>query len=278
MRPKEINTYSVLMSVYKGEEPLFFDLAIQSMLNQSVKPSEFVLVIDGPLTEELNAVVNKYDKDPLFKIIRWPTNEGLGFALSLGVEAASNESILRMDADDYSSPLRAETLIEEYNNYPFDVCGTYVEEFEGNIDNVTTVKVVPLNKEDIADYAKKRNPINHPSVAFLKSSVLKAGNYQSCFLHEDYSLWVRMIQLGFEFRNLDVPLLKMRIDDKTFKRRGGIDYFKTGYGFQKHLFDIKFINFWCFLSNVIVRFIVEIVLIDKVRSVFYKNILRKKKK
>ena len=90
--------YSVLMSVYHKEKAEFFKLAINSMLSQTVPPDEFVLICDGPLTEQLDAVIEAFcgQYPSLFKVIRLEKNMGLGIALGIGLQECSNELVARM--------------------------------------------------------------------------------------------------------------------------------------------------------------------------------------
>ena len=94
--------YSVLMSLYKKEHPEYLRLALDSMINQTVRPDEIVLVEDGPLTDELYAVVEEYK--PHLHIVINKKNLGLGLALNEGLKACSNELVARMDTDDISKP------------------------------------------------------------------------------------------------------------------------------------------------------------------------------
>ena len=95
--------YTVLMSVYYKEKPEYLSLSIESMLNQTVKPDEFIIVKDGPLTTELDEVINNFVTayPKMFNIIVNETNLGLGPALAKGIENSKNELIARMDSDDY---------------------------------------------------------------------------------------------------------------------------------------------------------------------------------
>ena len=111
--------YSVLMSVYHKENPIWFDESIKSMFDQTIKPNEFVLVEDGPLTKKLYDVVEKYKtKYPKeFKVVAIEKNVGLGPALKKGIEECSNEYIARMDSDDYSMPKRIEKEFEIFEKW-----------------------------------------------------------------------------------------------------------------------------------------------------------------
>lgn len=95
------NLFSVLISVYCKENPLFLRESLSSIFNQTIWPTEVVLIKDGPLNRELDAVIDEFSfKYPIFKIIANDKNLGLGLSLALGIESCSNEYIARMDTDD----------------------------------------------------------------------------------------------------------------------------------------------------------------------------------
>ena len=100
--------YSVLMSLYKKENPQWFQMAVASMVNQTVKPEQIVIVEDGRLPDELEIVVKGYEiSDPsLFTVVRNPVNQGLGKALNTGLQVCHNELVARMDTDDICVPDR----------------------------------------------------------------------------------------------------------------------------------------------------------------------------
>ena len=143
--------YSVLMSVYIKEKPEYLTLSIESMLHQTCPPDEFILVKDGPLSDELNQVIDSFAKNnPIFKVISLETNQGLGLALACGINQANNELIARMDSDDYSVPDRCEKQLMAFaSNKELDVVGSYEAEFIGSIDNVVSVHKVPENHDEI---------------------------------------------------------------------------------------------------------------------------------
>ena len=100
--------YSVLMTVYYKENPTFFETAIESILNQTLKTNDFVIVADGPLGEPLEAVLRKYESNPIFTIVRTPENKGSGAASQAGLPYIKNEVFAKMDSDDISVPERME--------------------------------------------------------------------------------------------------------------------------------------------------------------------------
>lgn len=134
--------YTVLMSVYYKEKPEYLSLSIESMLNQTVKPDEFIIVKDGPLTTELDEVINNFVTayPKTFNIIVNETNLGLGPALAKGIENSKNELIARMDSDDYVVSTRCERQLEKFREDPkLGMVGSYEAEFVDDIDNVISI-------------------------------------------------------------------------------------------------------------------------------------------
>lgn len=221
--------YSVLMSVYNKEKPEYLSQAIESMLDQTIRPNEFVIIKDGKLTDELNSVIEKYQKTntDLFHIIENQENLGLGKSLAIGVQACKNEYIARMDSDDISKKDRCEKELKVLNdNKEIDVVGSMTLEFIDEISNIISYRKMPETNEQICNYAKKRNPCVHPSIMMKKSKVLSVGNYRDYLYFEDYDLWIRMIENGCKFYNIQEVLLYTRIDDNFYKRRGRSKLFK----------------------------------------------------
>ena len=179
-----------------------------------------------------------------------------------------------MDTDDISESKRFEKQIKylsENNN--IDVLGTNIVEYDDLMKNKLSKRTVPTNDEEIKKYAKSRNPMNHVSVIFKKQNVLKAGGYQDCLYFEDYFLWVRMIQNGNTFHNIQESLVNVRGGDEMIDRRGGIKYIKAIYNFEKKIKKLNFIDSKEFIYNIVARTTVAI--IPKfLRKVIYEKKLR----
>lgn len=226
------NPYSVLMSVYAGENAVNLRQSIESIMSQDFPASEFVLVIDGPIGAPLEEVINSY---PSIKTVRLTENVGLGAALNEGLKNVSYDIVARMDSDDIATPSR---MGKEYSKIRegLDIVSAPVFEFEGNISYITGKRDIPKTQEEIIEYSKKRNPFNHPCVMFRKSAVIAAGGYRSDYpLFEDYDLWIRMLRNGAHCANIDEPLLYMRTDEGMYLRRGGTDYARIMLSFHKML-------------------------------------------
>lgn len=273
----DVLKYSVLMSIYYKEKPEYLRESIISMLEQTVVPDEIVLVKDGKLTNQLESVIDEFRDNEVLKIVALEENVGLGKALNIGLNECKNELIARMDTDDISLSNRCEKQLEKfYEDNNLSVVGSAVAEFIDKPSNVIAYKTAKIEHKEIKQQMKFRNPINHPSVMFKKSHVLKVGSYEHWFLNEDYYLWIRMIQQGFMFENINEPLVKMRITNETYLRRGGWKYFIT----QKHLFDYMLknhlINVFEYFYNNMIRFLTRILIPNRLRKILYLNILRKR--
>lgn len=272
--------YSVLMSVYYKEKPEWLEYSIQSMLDQTIFPDEFVLVKDGPLGDGLEKVITKFMKQypDLFNIIELKENVGLGPALQIGIENCKNEYIARMDSDDYCLPNRIEKQFEVFaGDCELGLVGTNVEEFEGDIKNVNCHVILPETHEEIYKFSKKRCPFRHPSLLYKKSEVLKAGNYRKFYLCEDYDLYVRMLRAGCKCYNIQKAFVYMRIGSDFYKRRGGFKYMKTILKFKNEQLKIGYFSLGDYLKSTIPH-IAVCLMPNSMRDWVYRNLLRKKEK
>lgn len=274
---KEDYKFSVLMSIYYKENPEWFTTALDSIINQTLRPDEIVLVEDGPLTDELYQVIEEYNTkySNLFKIVPLEKNSGLGNALRVGVLNCSYEFIARMDTDDIAREDRFEKQIQYLKEHKdIDVVGSWVTEFEQTPDNVIAYRNLPVMYNDVYKYAKFRCPLSHMSVVMKKSVVIDSGNYIEMKFVEDYYLWARILNNGYKIANISEYLVNVRAGDYMLKRRANLSYFFNGeYQLQKELLNIKFINNLEFLKNVISKFLLR-ALPYRLMALIYRKFLR----
>lgn len=224
--------FSVLLPIYYRENPQFLDLALESLEKQTLPATEIVLVKDGPLTDELDRVIDKYIKKLPIKIFKLNTNRGLGEALSFGLLNCSYEYVARMDSDDICVPQRFEKQAKIFQENPkLDILGTYLQEFVNEPGDLKVTRKVPLDHQQIHSYTFYRCPFNHPSVMFRKSAVLSVGSYKKMPFFEDYYLWIRMAKGNCIFQNIGEVLLYFRIGNNMISRRHGFTYAKHEVSF-----------------------------------------------
>ena len=267
--------FSVLLSVYTIESPKFLRESIDSIYAQTLLPDEVVLVEDGPLSDDLYAVIEDFKtKYDTLRVIPLKEKQGLGTALNVGLEACKYDIVARMDTDDISKPNRFEKQIAFMESHPeIDLCSAWVDEFEGDIDNVISQRKIPENHQDIYEYGKKKCPVNHPVTVYRKNSVLKAGGYGK--YPEDYLLWVKMLTSGCKFYGFQESLLWYRLSKDFINRRGGLTYAWHELQDQVKFYKMGYTNLFQFLFNAIIRFTVRLIP-SPVRSFTYRFLLRKR--
>ncbi len=238
--------FSVLMSVYAKEDPLFLKDALESVVDQTVKANEIIIVEDGPLTEELNEVLDRFQKK--YSVIkRYPLKEniGLGGALNFGIQYAENELIARMDTDDIAVKNRFELQLQAFAKEPkLGIIGGHVAEFVDTPDVVTAYRKVPLNSADIHKFARRRSPFNHPTVMYKKSVIQQLDGYDSTAIRiEDYDLWLRALSSDVLCVNLDVTLLKYRANPEAIKRRKSFSSLKSHVTARRRFYKSGYISY-----------------------------------
>ena len=268
--------FSVLMSIYHKETLQDFNRAMKSIWDeQTIKPDEIVLVEDGELTDELYKGIRSW-KNKLGKslnIIPLEVNLGLGDALNIGLQKCNYEIIARMDTDDISLPSRFEKQLESFSNNDIDICGTWINEFE-DMEGVTeAVRKLPELHQDIVKFLKSRSPMNHVSIMFKKTEILRVGGYQKMMWIEDYYLFVRLIQSGARFYNIQESLVNVRAGAAQLERRRGLKYAFSELTLQRKMLELGFLNLFEFSINVILRFVVR--MIPKQASTLIYSIIRK---
>lgn len=218
------NKYSVLMSIYKNDDPGFLKIALESIYDvQIVKPDEIVVVFDGPLNDGLYKVLDEFKtgREEVVKYYPQKVNSGLGEALRIGSELCTGDYILRMDSDDISDSHRFEKQISYVEAHPeIDVLGTDIAEFNESIDEDMRVRACPEKHVDIVKMGKKRNPMNHVTVCMKNSALKKCGGYKTLLLLEDYYLWLNMITAGCKLANIHESLVYVRVGNGFDSKRG----------------------------------------------------------
>lgn len=269
--------FSVSMCVYGKDKPEWFRKSVDSILNQSVTPNEVVLVVDGPVPDELDSVIKECEENNLFKVIRFAENKGHGVARQCGLENCSNELVAIMDADDVSVYDRFEQQLKLFqDDDDTDIVGGDISEFIGEEENIVAYRLVPKMDEDIKKYIKTRSPFNQMTVMFKRSSALNSGGYIDWFCEEDYYLWLRMLLCGCKMKNTGTVLVNARVGKETYKRRGGTKYFKSEIKLQKYMLNEGIIGFGTYTLNVVKRLILQVLMPNFMREWVFRKFARKK--
>ncbi len=268
--------FSVSMSVYGGDNPQHFKIALESVFNQTAKPAEVVLVVDGPIPEETSQIIKiMQDVHSNLKVLYLEKNMGHGWSRRHGLQNCSNELVAIMDSDDISIPGRFEKELKLFDeDKELSVVGGYITEFEGDIENIIGIRKVPLDDCGIKQYMKSRCPFNQVSVMFNKSSVENVGGFIDWHCEEDYFLWIRMALAGYKFKNLPDNLVFVRMNADSYMRRGGWRYFKSEALLQIYMYKNRLIGICQLCSNILVRLMVQMLVPNKIRKWLFLNCFR----
>lgn len=277
--------FSVAMCVYGGDRPDWFDAAMQSVVEQTMPPSEIVLVVDGPIPDSLDNVILKYQnqladsEETRFIVDRLETNQGHGNARRRSLDLCTNELVALMDADDICVSNRFEQQLAMFAGRPaLDIVGGDIAEFIGEENNIVGHRTLPTTDAEIRADMMKECAFNQMTVMFRKSAVFAAGNYVDWYCNEDYYLWIRMMQNGAVFANTGTVLVNMRVGADMYRRRGGIKYYKSGARLQKYMYHNKIINFGQYFCNCTKRFIVQVLLPNHLRGWVFRKFARTQRK
>lgn len=267
--------YSVLSSVYIKENPQYLIRSINSMLEQTRLTNDYVIVKDGPLTAELDCILEEYaSKYEFIHIYGYQSNRGLGAALNFGLTKCKNELVARMDTDDIALIDRCEKELAVFNANPsIDIVGTAMYEFSGEEDNIIGVKLMPTSEHDIKKYSRRRNPFNHPTVMYKKSVVINNGGYIEGRRGEDFALFTEMVFSGCKGTNINEPLLKYRATGDQYRRRASLVDTQAVLGVMWKNYTNKYVKFYDFLLVATVQSI-GILIPNKIGNFLYKKIFR----
>lgn len=268
-------TFSVTMSVYAKDDPAHFQAAVDSLLHQTRRPDEIVLVVDGPVPEALTQIISALESLPGVQVLRLKENQGHGNARRLGLCRCSNELVAIMDADDLCVPERFALQLDYFSRHPeCDVLGGQIEEFVHDPAQPVGKRVVPLEHDALMQYLKKRCPFNQVTVMLRKKAAQDAGGYLDWYCDEDYYLWARMALSGAVFANLPQTLVQVRVGEEMYRRRGGRKYFSSEARLQRYMLQKKLISLPRYIVNVTKRFIVQLMLPNCLRSWVFRHFAR----
>lgn len=269
--------YSLLMTVYDKEKPEFLYQSIQSIVDQTVKTDDFVLVCDGKLNKALENVINEFEKNypTVFNVIKLEKNVGIGEATNIGLKHCKNELIAKMDSDDISHRDRCAIQLDLFNKYPnLSIIGTDISEFEDEVDNIVSIRSLPPSHEKICTFAKRRSPFNNQTIMYKKQDVLTAGGYSPYVRCEDYDLFVRVISAGFQTMNINKSLVNYRLTDDSFKKRASFKNTKSFISVRWKIYKSGYSSFFDFFIPCLGQICISVLPITIIKRI-YKKFLRK---
>ena len=227
IRPKDLKIipyfkFSVLMAVYKSDDLHLLEMAVNSIYNNTIKPAQFLLVIDGPVSSPMQSKILFLKEKFNFEVLSLKVNLGLGKALNEGLKYIRFRYCFRADSDDINLPKRFESQIK-FAQKGYKLIGSSIQEIDLN-GNLLKVRRAPRTARDIKKFAIYRNPFNHMSVLFDVNEVRKVGGYPKWRFKQDYGLWVKLISKNIKMINIDDILVHATAGDNLYMRRSGFAY------------------------------------------------------
>ena len=258
--------FSVCMSVYKNDNPKDVLTALRSISKDH-----------GPIPQELDKTISDFSKGyATLTLLRLEANQGHAVARQTAIETAACEWIAIMDSDDIARPDRFEKQLHFLAANPeVDILGGQIEEFIGSPDNIVGKREVPLQDNDIKHYLKARCPMNFVTIMAKKQVLENAGGIIDWYCEEDYYLWIRLALQNAVFANCPETLVDVRVGAEMYQRRGGWKYFKSERGIQRYMWKHHLISFPRYVYNVLGRFVVQVLMTNKVRSFVFQKLFRK---
>ena len=247
--------FSVLIPVSPKENPHNLNEALKSVFEQSLMSNDIVLVKDGIFPSDLDNVVDYYsNKYPdIMVVVALRHSHRIAGALNAGLEKCKNNLIARMDSDDISERDRFENqFIYMENHKEVDLVGGHISEFSDENAHFMLRKV-PLDYHEIKLAMRKRNPFNHVTVMFRKTSLVSVGGYIQLDNHVDYFMWIRMALENKNMVNLDKVFVKVRTGEAQMHRRGGFKYLLSEIKFYRAISKLGFLSNFQILVNLAIR-------------------------
>ena len=249
----------MLLPVYRGDRAEFFERAIVSVTaDQSLRPDELVVVVDGPVPSPVASVLRRAEAGELTAgvpvvVVPLAENVGLARALEAGLAACRYEVVARADADDVALPRRFALQVPLVADGGFDLVSAAIVEFEDDEAVRGLVRAWPSDPATIARVARLADPFNHPAVVYRRSAVARAGGYQHLARLEDYCLFVRMLADGARATNVREPLVLYRVGAGAYQRRGGWQLARSELRLQGEMLRTGFTTPVEFVRNLFIR-------------------------
>lgn len=267
--------FSVLMSLYAKELPENLEMALQSLADQTISATEIIIVLDGPITEELNAVLEKWVNYLPLITVPLEKNVGLGTALNSGLKHCNYDIVARMDTDDICVRERFEKQISFLRlNENVSLVGGAIAEFNCQIYDLHQYRFSAKNHSEILKYARYRNPFNHMTVVFRKSVVEKVGGYIHHHSMEDYNLWLRVLSHGYETYNIPEVMVWARTGNGMISRRRDLNYIKSELKLARLKYYLKLDSYFHSWFVCVLRVLPRLLPVSRLTGVY--SLLRKK--
>lgn len=247
-------SFSVLMSVYVNDSLKQLQDAVNSILLQTLRSEQFVIVVDGPVSEDVENYLREIEKRQELIEVHWlKNNGGLARALNYGLGFCRNNIVARMDADDYSFDTRFENTISHFDD-EIGFLGADYDIYDEEMKQKIGERCLPLEHETLLKFSRTRTPFNHPTALLNRIAVLSVGGYpEKIGRFEDWGLALRLMKAGYQAKNLRIKVLKFRGGVNMLERRSGLKYAVEEVSALVKLFREGLLSYIDLFKNLVIR-------------------------
>ena len=242
----------VVVALYDQVQPGHLRASLQGLVEQTLPPEEVWLVMDGPVTPQLEEVASSFEGRLPIRVLRLAERSGAGPARQAAVNVATTEFLAIADADDVSVSHRLARQQQVMVSSSLDLLGSAMLQFGTGVRG-TAIRGAVVGEAGIHRRLRSNNPFNHPTVMFRTSFARAVGGYRDLPFLEDYDLVARMIAAGARTDNLDEPLVRFRLDDATLRRRSTWAAAVSEYALQRRLVGLGLVSRRRAAANFVVR-------------------------
>ncbi len=273
--------FDIIQSVYINDNLEHLIDSIQSVLNNTILPKNYIIVADGRISDEidnyLKDLINTHQLNPKFIVTRLQDNQGLACAMNCAIELTNSDLVARMDSDDVCLPTRFENQLFEFENKTsLSLCGMFYDQYDYEMKIKVGTRSVPTTDKQVKETIFLKNPINHPTLMMRRRDLLNIGGYDTdCLFFEDWMLVFKFWKSDLKIKNIPFVGLKVRGGLDFYKRRKGYEYWRHEIKFFKKLFHKNYIKRHTLLFNIGLRFVLRVIL-GRYISYFYNFFVRQK--
>lgn len=266
------NSFSVVMAIWDNDVPKHLIEAFNSILNQSLQPSEIILVVDGPVKKSLKKCILSLAENEITSILWLPVNKGAGVARNYGIRTASFDYVAIMDADDISLNTRFEKQMNLLTQNSFHVVGGWISEFDDEMCFSHSIRKVPKLHKEIKKFSNLRSPMNNVTVMFEKNFFLQVGGYGNFRVLEDYCLFLRLLKSSAKFHNIQQVLVNVRGGDNMINRRSGLNYMINELKIIIWFYNEKYLPVSAVIKQILIKLFLRLLPKYIIRFIYKKTL------
>lgn len=223
---------TLLMPLTPAEDPKHLRLTLTSLENQTLKADEIIIAADGGLPDKLVNIIR--DSSLPWVLYEYSQQRGIGATLADAAQYCQGEIVIRVDSDDIYSEDHTMLIANELVTHPsLGVVGSQLEEFDSDSGIYQSIRRTPVSGARALAWLPWRNPLSHQTVGLKREALVNAGGYRDCPAFEDWDLWLRVAEKGYELRSLNARTVSARVGSNHLERRRGLEYALKEYRFYK---------------------------------------------